>query len=298
MTAANIAFIGLGVMGYPMAGWLSSNGHRVRVYNRTTEVAERWISQYSGALAETPQQAAAGADIIFICVGNDNDVSEVVLGDRGVMAGIKTGALLVDHTTTSAELAKQLGAACEAADCRFIDAPVSGGQQGAENGQLTVMCGGDAQSFAEVEPLLSCYAKAAQLMGPIGSGQLCKMVNQICIAGLVQGLAEGLHFAQRAGLDAHQVVEVISRGAAQSWQMENRYKTMLAGEYEHGFAVEWMRKDLAYALAEAGNNGAELPVTELVDQYYAEVQALGGNRWDTSSLLARLEAHNKAKTDN
>jgi 3-hydroxyisobutyrate dehydrogenase-like beta-hydroxyacid dehydrogenase len=298
MTAANIAFIGLGVMGYPMAGWLSSNGHRVRVYNRTTEVAERWISQYSGALAETPQQAAAGADIIFICVGNDNDVSEVVLGDRGVMAGIKTGALLVDHTTTSAELAKQLGAACEAADCRFIDAPVSGGQQGAENGQLTVMCGGDAQSFAEVDPLLSCYAKAAQLMGPIGSGQLCKMVNQICIAGLVQGLAEGLHFAQRAGLDAHQVVEVISRGAAQSWQMENRYKTMLAGEYEHGFAVEWMRKDLAYALAEAGNKGAELPVTELVDQYYAEVQALGGNRWDTSSLLARLEAHNKAKTDN
>jgi 3-hydroxyisobutyrate dehydrogenase-like beta-hydroxyacid dehydrogenase len=281
-----------------MAGWLSSNGHRVRVYNRTTEVAERWISQYSGALAETPQQAAAGADIIFICVGNDNDVSEVVLGDRGVMAGIKTGALLVDHTTTSAELAKQLGAACEAADCRFIDAPVSGGQQGAENGQLTVMCGGDAQSFAEVDPLLSCYAKAAQLMGPIGSGQLCKMVNQICIAGLVQGLAEGLHFAQRAGLDAHQVVEVISRGAAQSWQMENRYKTMLAGEYEHGFAVEWMRKDLAYALAEAGNNGAELPVTELVDQYYAEVKALGGNRWDTSSLLARLEAHNKAKTDN
>jgi 3-hydroxyisobutyrate dehydrogenase-like beta-hydroxyacid dehydrogenase len=261
-------------------------------------VAERWISQYSGALAETPQQAAAGADIIFICVGNDNDVSEVVLGDRGVMAGIKTGALLVDHTTTSAELAKQLGAACEAADCRFIDAPVSGGQQGAENGQLTVMCGGDAQSFAEVDPLLSCYAKAAQLMGPIGSGQLCKMVNQICIAGLVQGLAEGLHFAQRAGLDAHQVVEVISRGAAQSWQMENRYKTMLAGEYEHGFAVEWMRKDLAYALAEAGNNGAELPVTELVDQYYAEVKALGGNRWDTSSLLARLEAHNKAKTDN
>lgn len=298
MTAANIAFIGLGVMGYPMAGWLSSNGHRVRVYNRTTEVAERWISQYSGALAETPQQAAAGADIIFICVGNDNDVSEVVLGDRGVMAGIKTGALLIDHTTTSAELAKQLGAACEAADCRFIDAPVSGGQQGAENGQLTVMCGGDAQSFAEVDPLLSCYAKAAQLMGPIGSGQLCKMVNQICIAGLVQGLAEGLHFAQRAGLDAHQVVEVISRGAAQSWQMENRYKTMLAGEYEHGFAVEWMRKDLAYALAEAGNNGAELPVTELVDQYYAEVKALGGNRWDTSSLLARLEAHNKAKTDN
>jgi 3-hydroxyisobutyrate dehydrogenase-like beta-hydroxyacid dehydrogenase len=281
-----------------MAGWLSSNGHRVRVYNRTTEVAERWISQYSGALAETPQQAAAGADIIFICVGNDNDVSEVVLGDRGVMAGIKTGALLVDHTTTSAELAKQLGAACEAADCRFIDAPVSGGQQGAENGQLTVMCGGDAQSFAEVDPLLSCYAKAAQLMGPIGSGQLCKMVNHICIAGLVQGLAEGLHFAQRAGLDAHQVVEVISRGAAQSWQMENRYKTMLAGEYEHGFAVEWMRKDLAYALAEAGNNGAELPVTELVDQYYAEVKALGGNRWDTSSLLARLEAHNKAKTDN
>jgi 3-hydroxyisobutyrate dehydrogenase-like beta-hydroxyacid dehydrogenase len=213
------------------------------------------------------------------------------------MAGIKGGSVLVDHTTTSAELAKQIAGVCQAANCRFIDAPVSGGQQGAENGQLTVMCGGDPQCFAEVEPLLSCYAKAAQLMGPNGSGQLCKMVNQICIAGLVQGLAEGLNFAQRAGLDAHQVVEVISRGAAQSWQMENRYKTMLAGEYEHGFAVEWMRKDLAYAQAEADNNGAELPVTELVDQFYAEIQELGGNRWDTSSLLARLVAHNKTETE-
>jgi len=297
LSAISIAFIGLGVMGYPMAGWLSNSGHRVTVYNRTTEVAERWLSQYSGELAQTPQQAAAVADIIFTCVGNDNDVSQVVLGDQGVMAGIKAGAVLIDHTTTSAELARQIGGICQAANCRFIDAPVSGGQQGAEDGQLTVMCGGDPKCFAEIEPLLSCYAKAAQIMGPIGSGQLCKMVNQICIAGLVQGLAEGLNFARRAGLDAHQVVEVISRGAAQSWQMENRYKTMLAGEYEHGFAVEWMRKDLAYALAEADNNGAELPVTQLVDQFYAEVQELGGNRWDTSSLLARLVAHNKTETE-
>lgn len=297
MSAVSIAFIGLGVMGYPMAGWLSTNGHRVTVYNRTTEVAERWLSQHSGELAQTPRQAAAVADIIFTCVGNDDDLSQVILGEQGVMAGIKGGSVLVDHTTTSAELAKQIAGVCQAANCRFIDAPVSGGQQGAENGQLTVMCGGDPPCFAEVEPLLSCYAKAAQLMGPNGSGQLCKMVNQICIAGLVQGLAEGLNFAQRAGLDAHQVVEVISRGAAQSWQMENRYKTMLAGEYEHGFAVEWMRKDLAYALAEADNNGAELPVTELVDQFYAEIQELGGNRWDTSSLLARLVAHNKTETE-
>ncbi|MBT6105515.1 NAD(P)-dependent oxidoreductase [Porticoccaceae bacterium] len=298
MAAARIAFIGLGVMGYPMAGWLSSKGHSITVYNRTGEVAERWVSQHSGDLAQTPQQAAAAADIIFTCVGNDNDLSEVLMGEQGVMAGIKQGALLVDHTTTSAELAKQIDVACRAANCGFVDAPVSGGQQGAENGQLTVMCGGDPEHFAEVQPLLACYAKEAQLMGPSGSGQLCKMVNQICIAGLVQGLAEGLNFAQRAGLDAHQVIQVISKGAAQSWQMENRHKTMLAGEYDHGFAVEWMRKDLSYALAEAKTNGAELPVTELVDQYYAQVQELGGNRWDTSSLLARLVAQNNTGTDN
>ena len=298
MASTHVAFVGLGVMGYPMAGWLSKRDHRVTVYNRTAAVAERWVSEYSGEMVLTPQQAAATADVIFICVGNDRDVSEVVLGEQGIMAGIKAGALLVDHTTTSAALAKQLDTLCQAAQCRFIDAPVSGGQQGAENGQLSVMCGGDKQSFHELEPLLACYAKAAQLMGPSGSGQLCKMVNQICIAGLVQGLSEGLHFAQRAGLDAHQVVEVISQGAAQSWQMENRHKTMLAGDYDHGFAVEWMRKDLAYALAEAKNNGAHLPVTALVDQYYAEVQALGGDRWDTSSLLARLVALDNVEIDN
>ncbi|MDA9599055.1 NAD(P)-dependent oxidoreductase [bacterium] len=298
MAQANTAFIGLGVMGYPMAGWLSRNGHKVTVYNRTSEMAARWVEEHAGELAQTPGAAAAGADIIFVCVGNDDDVREVVLGEQAVMSGIKVGALLVDHTTTSAELAKELAAHSQAAGCGFIDAPVSGGQQGAENGQLTVMCGGEASYFNQAQPLMACYAKAVQLMGPSGSGQLCKMVNQICIAGLVQGLAEGLNFAERAGLDAHQVIEVISKGAAQSWQMENRYKTMLAGEYNHGFAVEWMRKDLAFALAEAKRNGTELPVTELVDQYYAEVQELGGDRWDTSSLLARLVSRINTQTEN
>ena len=277
-------------MGYPMAGWLSRNDYQVTVYNRTTAVAERWCQQYSGDFATTASATVLDADFVFLCVGNDQDVQEIVLAEQGILAGIKPGAILVDHTTTSADLAKDLAVAVNAKDCTFIDAPVSGGQQGAENGQLTVMCGGSVDDFAQVEGAIASFAKAVQLMGPVGSGQLCKMVNQICIAGLVQGLAEGLNFAENAGLDAHQVIEVISKGAAQSWQMENRYETMLAGEYEHGFAVQWMRKDLAFALQEAEHNGSLLPVTQLVDSYYAEVQELGGNRWDTSSLLARLKS--------
>ena len=285
----NLAFIGLGVMGYPMAGWLSRNDYQVTVYNRTQTVAERWITEYEGDLANSPAAAAQGADVVFLCVGNDNDVSDIMLGDQGVMASIVSDSIIVDHTTTSARLAKKLAVEVERVGGHFIDAPVSGGQQGAENGQLTVMCGGQAEIFAKVESILECYAKSVQLMGEAGSGQLCKMVNQICIAGVVQGLAEGLNFAERAGLDAYQVIDVISQGAAQSWQMENRYRTMLAGDYEHGFAVQWMRKDLAFALQEARDNGAELPVTELVDQYYAQIETMGGSRYDTSSLLFRLK---------
>ena len=284
-----VAFLGLGVMGYPMAGWLSRNDFDVTVYNRTTAVAERWCSQYSGQMARTPEAAVLEADAVFLCVGNDRDVQDVALGPKGIRNGLRPGAVLVDHTTTSAELAKQLAVAFEARGCRFIDAPVSGGQQGAESGKLTVMCGGHSQDFAKVESIIASYAKAVQLMGPVGSGQLCKMVNQICIAGLIQGLAEGLNFAVNAGLDPNQVIDTISQGAAQSWQMENRYETMLAGEYDHGFAVQWMRKDLGFALQEGKANGSALPVTELVDGYYAEVQKLGGSRWDTSSLLARLK---------
>ena len=291
--AKKVAFLGLGVMGYPMAGWLSRKDYRVTVYNRTTATAERWCEEYSGDMAVTACAAVQDAEIVFLCVGNDQDVEEVVLGEQGILEAMKPGSTLVDHTTTSASLAKQIAAEANTKGIGFVDAPVSGGQQGAENGQLTVMCGGSEPDFAQVESSITSFAKAVQLMGPVGSGQLCKMVNQICIAGLVQGLAEGLNFAENAGLDAHQVIEVISKGAAQSWQMENRHKTMLAGEYEHGFAVQWMRKDLAFALQEAENNGSLLPVTRLVDSYYAEVQALGGNRWDTSSLLARL----KSKTD-
>ena len=284
-----IGFIGLGVMGYPMAGWLSKAGYSVTVYNRTGMVGQRWLTEFSGNIANTPGGAAKNADIVFICVGNDKDVLAVTMGSEGVFSAIKSGAILIDHTTTSADLAKNLANEARLHECGFIDAPVSGGQQGAEGGQLTVMCGGGVEDFAKIESVVACFSKAVTLMGPTGSGQLCKMVNQICIAGLVQSLAEGLNFAQRAGLDAHQVVDVISKGAAQSWQMENRYKTMLAGEYEHGFAVEWMRKDLSFALKEAKTNGSALPVAQLVDQYYAEVEALGGNRWDTSSLLARLQ---------
>ena len=284
-----IGFIGLGVMGYPMSGWLSKAGHSVTVYNRTGVVGQRWLTEFSGNIANTPGGAAKNADIVFICVGNDKDVLAVTMGSEGVFSAMKSGSILIDHTTTSADLAKNLANEARLHECGFIDAPVSGGQQGAEGGQLTVMCGGSVEDFAKIESVVACFSKAVTLMGPTGSGQLCKMVNQICIAGLVQGLAEGLNFAQRAGLDAHQVVDVISKGAAQSWQMENRYKTMLAGEYEHGFAVEWMRKDLSFALEEAKTNGSALPVAQLVDQYYAEVEALGGNRWDTSSLLARLQ---------
>ena len=283
-----VAFLGLGVMGYPMAGFLARAGHRVRVYNRTASRAAQWLGDYSGEAFQSPGEAVQGAEIVFACVGNDHDLREVVLGEEGAFAGMAEGTLFVDHTTASADVARELAQAGRECGIGFLDAPVSGGQAGAENGVLTIMVGGEEAQYQRALPLIECYARATNLLGPVGSGQLCKMVNQICIAGVVQGLAEGLHFAQAAGLDAKQVVEVISKGAAQSWQMENRYKTMLAGEYEHGFAVDWMRKDLAIVLNEAQRNGALVPVTALVDQFYSEVQALGGGRWDTSSLLARL----------
>lgn len=284
-----VTFLGLGVMGYPMAGWLSQRGYAVTVYNRTQAVSQRWLSDFSGTSADTVAEAVASADIVFSCLGNDDDVRAVVIGESGALATMKSGSILVDHTTTSALLARELAEQAYALGIGFVDAPVSGGQQGAENGQLTVMCGGQQANFGRVQQVIQSYAKSLQLMGDVGSGQLCKMVNQICIAGVVQGLAEGLNFAKRAGLDAHQVVEVISKGAAQSWQMENRYQTMLGSKYDHGFAVQWMRKDLAFALDEARANGSDLPVTQMVDSFYEEVQEIGGNRWDTSSLLARLE---------
>jgi len=289
-----VAFLGLGVMGYPMAGWLSKRGYAVVVYNRTQTVSQRWLRDYAGEAAATVAEAVAGAEIVFTCLGNDDDVRAVVAGETGALAAMSSGSVLVDHTTTSALVARELAEQAAALGLGFIDAPVSGGQQGAENGQLTVMCGGQQDQFDAVKDVIESYAKSLQLMGDVGSGQLCKMVNQICIAGMVQGLAEGLNFAKRAGLDAHQVVEVISKGAAQSWQMENRYQTMLANEYEHGFAVQWMRKDLAFALDEAKANGSDLPLTQLVDGFYQQVQEMGGNRWDTSSLLARLE-HDRSK---
>jgi len=283
------AFIGLGVMGYPMAGYLSKNNHDVVVYNRTTARAEAWSEEFEGSVALTPFEAARDADIVFCCVGNDDDVREVLIGDRGALQGLSEGAVIVDHTTASAELARELYADCKARSIDFLDAPLSGGQAGAENGQLTIMVGGDQSVFDRVSPVMDCYAKATTLIGPAGSGQLAKMVNQICIAGVVQGIAEGLHFAKRAGLDQARVIASISKGAAQSWQMENRWETMIANEFEYGFAVEWMRKDLRIALEEARSNGATLQMTELVDGFYKEVQDLGGNRWDTSSLIARLE---------
>ena len=283
-----IAFIGLGVMGFPMAGHLANTGHDVTVFNRTTEKALLWVKTYPGSTASTPADAANGCDMVFICVGNDDDLRAVVLGDVGALAGMKPNSILVDHTTASAEIARELHAACLQKSIGFIDAPVSGGQQGAENGQLTIMCGGNEDTYEKAVPVMNCYAKKTCLLGPAGSGQLTKMVNQVCIAGLIQGLAEGLQFAKNAGLDVHKVVEVISQGAAQSWQMDNRHDTMIKAEYEHGFAVDWMRKDLAICLDEAKRNGSELPVTELVDQFYAEVQDIGGGRWDTSSLKMRL----------
>lgn len=288
MMADKIAFLGLGVMGYPMAGHLRKAGHEVTVYNRTTAKAEAWMREHGGATAAAPREAATGASIVFACVGNDDDVRAVTLGDTGAFAGMEKGAIFVDHTTASASLARELDAAARALGLGFVDAPVSGGQAGAEKGILTVMAGGDAQHYVRAEPVIQAYARAVRLMGPAGSGQLTKMVNQICIAGLIEGLSEGIHFATRAGLDPAAVVDVISKGAAQSWQMENRYKTMIAGEFDHGFAVDWMRKDLAICLGEARTNGAHLPVTALVDQFYSEVQAMGGHRWDTSSLVARL----------
>ena len=289
-TPRRVAFLGLGVMGYPMAGHLARAGHKVTVYNRTAAKAQAWVAEYGGAAASTPAQAAAGADLVFICVGNDADLRSVVLGDHGALAAMKPGAVMVDHTTASAEVARELHAAARARGLHFIDAPVSGGQAGAVNGALTVMCGGDAEAFADAQPVALAFAKAVTLLGPSGSGQLAKMVNQICIAGLVQGLSEAIAFGQRAGLDMASVLEVIGKGAAQSWQMDNRGKTMLADQFEFGFAVDWMRKDLGLVLDEARRNGAQLPVTALVDQFYAEVQAQGGQRWDTSSLIRRLKA--------
>ena len=287
-----VAFLGLGVMGYPMAGHLALAGHEVTVYNRTATKSVAWCAEYAGTKgpqhAATPREAAAGADIVFCCVGNDDDLRSVTLGADGAFAGMKPGAIFVDHTTASAEVARELYAAAQALGLQFVDAPVSGGQAGAQNGLLTVMCGGDPAAFDAVRPVAMAFSRAVTLLGPSGAGQLTKMVNQICIAGLVQGLSEAIAFGQRAGLDMHQVLDVIGKGAAQSWQMDNRGKTMLEERFDFGFAVDWMRKDLGLVLDEARRNGAQLPVTALVDQFYAEVQALGGQRWDTSSLIRRL----------
>jgi len=284
-----VAFVGLGVMAYPMAGYLARAGHDTIVYNRTAAKAEQWVDEYGGASASTPGAAAKGADIVFVCVGNDDDVREVILGEAGVLDEMAAGGIVVDHTTASATIAREIYAAAADRSVGFLDAPVSGGQAGAENGQLTVMVGGDSNVFERAAPVIDCFAKAITHIGPAGSGQLAKMVNQICIAGVVQGLSEGLHFAACAGLDPAVVVESISKGAAQSWQMENRWQTMVKGEFEFGFAVDWMRKDLGIALDEARQNGAQLEMAELVDRFYAEVQAMGGSRWDTSSLIARLK---------
>jgi len=283
-----VAFIGLGVMGAPMAGHLARAGHRVTVYNRTASKGRDWTAQHGGASAATPRAAAHEADFVFACVGNDEDVRAVTLGVNGAFAGMRRGAVFVDHTTTSAILARELHATAAAAGLQFVDAPVSGGQAGAVNGQLTVMCGGEAAAFEAMRPVAMAYARAITLLGPSGAGQLAKMVNQICIAGVVQGLSEAIAFGEKAGLDMTQVLEVIGKGAAQSWQMDNRGRTMIADEFDFGFAVDWMRKDLAITLEEARRNGARLPVTALVDQFYAEIQAVGGRRWDTSSLIRRL----------
>src|SRR5687767_13728998 len=287
---AKVAFLGLGVMGYPMAGHLKNKGgHEVTVYNRTAAKAEQWVKEFGGKVAKTPKEAAAGQDFVMCCVGNDDDLRQVTIGADGAFAAMGKGKIFVDHTTASAEVARELYAAGQKAGFDFIDAPVSGGQAGAQNGVLTVMSGGEAAPFGKAEPVIAAYARMCKLLGPAGAGQLTKMVNQICIAGLVQGLSEGVHFAKKAGLDVEAVIETISKGAAQSWQMENRYKTMTAGKFDFGFAVDWMRKDLAICLDEARKNGASLPVTALVDEFYAEVQKMGGRRWDTSSLIARLE---------
>ena len=286
--SCNVAFIGLGVMGYPMAGYISKAGHNVTVYNRTVEKADKWLSEYKGLKADTPAKAAENADFVFSCVGNDDDLKEVAIGKDGIYTTIKKGSIYIDNTTSSADIAIKLSKSAEAHGFRFLDAPVSGGQAGAENGSLTVMVGGSKIAFEKAKPIIDCYSKKIKLLGPSGNGQLAKMVNQICIAGLVQGLSEGINFGIKAGLNMEDVIEVISKGAAQSWQMENRYKTMIDDKFDFGFAVDWMRKDLKIAMDEAKNNGSLLPVTELVDKYYGEVQGMGGNRWDTSSLIKRF----------
>jgi 3-hydroxyisobutyrate dehydrogenase-like beta-hydroxyacid dehydrogenase len=287
---AKVAFIGLGVMGFPMAGHLKEKGgHDVTVYNRTAAKAADWAAKFGGQTAATPAGAAKDADFVFTCVGNDDDLRSVTTGDSGVLSGMKSGTILIDNTTASAEVARELEAAAKEKGIGFIDAPVSGGQAGAEGGVLTVMCGGSQENFDRAKPVINAYARMVGLMGPVGSGQLTKMMNQICIAGIVQGLSEAIHFGKQSGLDIEKVIEVISKGAAGSWQMENRHKTMDQGKYDFGFAVDWMRKDLDIVLTEARRNGAKLPLTALVDQFYGDVQAMGGSRWDTSSLLARLE---------
>ncbi|MDP0562168.1 MAG: NAD(P)-dependent oxidoreductase [Candidatus Endonucleobacter sp. (ex Gigantidas childressi)] len=285
----SIAFIGLGVMGYPMAGYLARQGYETVVYNRTVRKSDRWLSEYPGVIAVTPEEASKGADIVFCCVGNDDNLRQVTIGPGGAFMGMKPGSIFVDHTTTSADIARELSEIAATRMLDFIDAPVSGGQAGAENGRLTIMCGGSEAVFNRVARVMKCYSKSIRLMGGVGSGQLTKMVNQICIAGIVQGLSEGLHFAKKTGLDVEAVVDVISKGAAQSWQMENRYKTMMTGDYNHGFAVDWMRKDLAICMKEAEKFGSALPLTALIDQFYKDIQVMGGGRWDTTSLLARLE---------
>jgi 3-hydroxyisobutyrate dehydrogenase len=290
---ANVAFLGLGVMGFPMAGWLAKKGHSVTVFNRTAAKAEKWCQQHGGKAAATPAAAAQGAEIVFSCVGDDPDLREIALGSGGVIAAMRAGTIFCDHTTASADVAREIATAGGKRGVHCLDAPVSGGQAGAENGKLTVMVGGEPASFATAEPVIRSYAQAVRLLGPAGSGQLTKMVNQIAIAGVVQGLAEALNFARKAGLDVATVVDTISKGAAQSWQMENRWKTMSEGKFDFGFAVEWMRKDLRICLQEARNNGAELPVVALVDQFYADIVGLGGKRWDTSSLIARLNRNDK-----
>jgi len=284
----NVAFIGLGVMGYPMAGYISKAGHNVTVYNRTGTKADKWLIEYKGSKAETPAKAAENADYIFTCVGNDNDLREITFGDNGIFKTIKKGTIYVDNTTASATIAREIYEHSIKNNFGFLDAPVSGGQAGAENGALTVMIGGDKENFDKAKDIIDCYSKKIKLLGKAGNGQLAKMVNQICIAGLVQGLSEAINFGMKAGLNMEDVIEVISKGAAQSWQMENRYKTMIENKFEFGFAVDWMRKDLKIALEEAKKNNSLLPVTEIVDQYYSEVQKMGGNRWDTSSLIKRF----------
>ncbi len=286
--SCNVAFIGLGVMGYPMAGYISKAGHNVTVYNRTTSKADKWLTEYKGKLAKTPADAAKDAEYIFTCVGNDNDLREVTFGDSGIFKTIKKGAIYIDNTTASATIAREIYQHAKKNNFGFLDAPVSGGQAGAENGALTVMIGGDEEDYGKAKHVIDCYSKKMKLLGKAGNGQLAKMVNQICIGGLVQALSEGINFGLKAGLNMEDVIEVISKGAAQSWQMENRYKTMIDDKFEFGFAVDWMRKDLKIALDEAKKNNSLLPITEIIDQYYGDVQKLGGNRWDTSSLIRRL----------